>query len=251
MVLPTILYGLNEQEQDTLLGHLRTVSEKTQTPFRILMSTNSIDDAVESIQYSQSVSLLVIAVDSAEKDKNRLSIRLGHYARKISRDHYVVYLIRERGELESLLPLCSGAAGILVSPMEEKACRQVFTPLLEDYHRVYARDGSTDGKWINLKSSGKLYRVAAEDVCMVQTIDKMVEYHVGKQVISVYDTMDNVEKLLGEGFIRCHRSYLVNQTHIQYIDFREMCICLTNGDTVSLARSFKESMQRKFPASNA
>ncbi|MBR2942564.1 MAG: LytTR family transcriptional regulator DNA-binding domain-containing protein [Clostridia bacterium] len=248
MVLPTILYGLEPQEQETLFRQLRAVSEKTETPFRILMTTNSLDDAAESIRTAQSVTLLVIAVDNAQNDKNRMGVRLGYYAKQVSRDHYVVYLIRDRSELEVLLPICSRASGILIAPPGDKASAQVFTPLFEDYHKIYSRDGSEDGKWINLKSNGKLYRVHAEDICMVQTVDKMVEYHAGKQVISVYDTMDNVESLLGEGFIRCHRSYLINQEHIQYIDFREMCILLTNGDSIPLARSFKESMQRKFPA---
>lgn len=251
MVLPTILYGLDAQEQETLLKHLREVSQKSETPFRVLMSTDSIDDAIDSIRSSRNVSLVIIAVDSVLKDKNRLSVRLGHFAKQVNRDHYVVYYIKEQSELMTLLPLCARTAGLLVSPLEEKACMQVFSPLFEDYHKVYARDLSDDGKWINLKSSGKLYRIRLNDVCMVQAIEKMIEFHAGKQVISVYDTMDNVEKMLGSSFVRCHRSYLINQEQIQFIDFREMSICLTNGSSVPLARSFKESMQQKFSASKA
>jgi len=251
MVLPTILFGLNAQEQETLLGQLREISEKSETPFRIQMSTNDIDEAVESIRYAASVSLIVLAVDSANRDKNRLSVRLGHFARQVNRDHYVVYFIRERDELEELLPICARSAGLLVAPLGEKACRQVFTPLFDDYRRIYGRSASDDGEWINLKSAGKLYRVRHSDICLVQTIEKMVEYHAGRKVIAVYDTMDNVEKLLGEGFVRCHRSYLINQDHIQYIDFREMCIVMTDGTNVPLARSFKDAMQRRFPTDRA
>ena len=79
----------------------------------------------------------------------------------------------------------------------------------------------------------------------------MVEFHTAKQNIAIYSSMDNVEKMLGDAFMRCHRSYFINREMIQYIDFREMTIHMVDGSAAPLARSFKDAMNRMFAAENA
>lgn len=251
MVLPAILYGLNAEDQSLLLRQLGEISKATDTPFRVQMSTSDVNDAIMEIQEARNISLIVLGVESVRRDKEKFGLRLGRLAMKRNRDHYVVYVIKNREELELVLPLCARCAGIVVCPPEEKAIRHVFTPLFEDYHSIYANETSEDGEWINLKSGGKVYRIRLSDVCMVQAVDKMVEFHTLKQTISIYGSMDSVEQMLSDGFIRCHRSYFVNRDRIQFIDFREMTIHLMDGSLIPLARSFKDCMQKSFAPGRA
>lgn len=246
MVLPMILYGLGGEDKELLYSILNDVSLQAETPFRIQMDTDNIDSAIRAIQEERSIAAILLGVDSIHKDKQKLSLRLGRLAMQCNRDHYVVYIVKNRQELELVLPLCARCAGVLVCPLEEKPIRQVFKPLFEDYHRIYENETSQNGQWINLKSAGKVYRIRLNDVIMIQSVDKMIEFHTPKQDIAVYSSMDQVEKMLGPSFLRCHRSYFVNTEQIQYIDFREMTIHLTDGSVAPLARSFKEAMNRAF-----
>lgn len=246
MVLPVILYGLDEEDRATLLQFLGNVSLQVDTPFRIQMETNSVDSAIRAIQKESGIAAVLLGVDSIYKDKQKLSLRLGRLALQCNRDHYVVYIVKNRQELEQILPLCARCAGVLVCPLEEQPIRQVFKPLFEDYHHMYQNETSDDGQWINLKSAGKVHRIRLNDVIMIQSVDKMIEFHSSKQDIAVYGSMDNVKKMLTPAFLRCHRSYFVNTEQIQYVDFREMTIHLTDGSVAPLARSFKEAMNRAF-----
>ena len=246
MVFPTILYDIPPETQTLLMTQLTQISKDTQTPFRVQISTNDIDEAIFEIQEERNISLIILGVEEGRKDKSRLALRLGKLAMRLNRDHYVVYIVKEREELEQVLPLCARCAGILVCPPEEKAIRQVFKPLFEDYARMYAREVSDDSRWINLKSDGKIFRVRINDICMVQAVNKTIEFHTDKQTIAVYGSMDSAEKMLGDAFMRCHRSYFVNRDQIQFIDFREMLIHLMNGMQIPLARSFKDSINRSF-----
>ncbi|MBP3645516.1 MAG: LytTR family transcriptional regulator [Clostridia bacterium] len=251
MVLPMIVYGVDDKDKEIFFGGLNEVSQKTDTQFRIVIDTDDTDDAIRAIQEESHIAVVVLGVESLRKDKQKLAIRLGKLTMMCNRDHYVVYLIKQREELELVLPLCARSAGVLVCPVEDKPIRMVFTPVFEDYHRIYENETSQDGKWLNLKSAGKVYRIRLNDVIMVQAVDKMVEFHTEKQNIAVYSSMDQVEKMLDETFMRCHRSYFINSEKIQYIDFREMTIHLLDGSAAPLARSFKEAMNRSFAAVNA
>ncbi|MGN0996873.1 MAG: LytR/AlgR family response regulator transcription factor [Candidatus Ventricola sp.] len=251
MVLPTILYGLDEDVRSLLFSKLSQISRATETPFQIQLCTDDIDEAIGEIRDQKSVMLMVLGVDSVKRDRERLALRFGKYAMRINRDHYVVYIVKERSELEQVLPLCARSAGILTCPPEEKAIEQTFTPLFEDYRRVYGRETSQDGRWLNLKTEGRMYRVRMSDVCTVQAINKEIEFRTMKQSFRIYSSMSAVEKMLDESFIRCHRSYFINSNRIAFVDFREMTIHMMDGSSIPLARSFKESISSSLLAQQA
>ena len=207
MVLPTILYGLEDPVRTLLLEKLGEIAKKTETPFQIRISTDDVNEMIAQIDDQSTMALIVLGIDSISRDKQRLALRLGKYAMRVNRDHYVVYMVKAREELEQLLPLCARSAGILTCPPEERAIAQTFTPLFEDYRRIYARETSQDGKWLNLKAEGRLYRVRMNDVCTIQAVNKMIEFRTMKQTIQIYSSMSNVEKMLDDTFLRCHRSY--------------------------------------------
>lgn len=246
MVLPTVLFGIDEGTRAVLLQKLSQISKAKETPFQIQMCTEDIDEAIDEIQNQKSVALIVLGVDGERENKERLALRLGKYAMRINRDHYVVYIVKEREELEKLLPLCARCAGILTYPPAEKAIEQTFSPLFEDYKRIYGRESSQDGQWLNLKTDGRMYRIRMSDVCTIQALNKEIEFRTMKLAIRIYSSMSAVEKMLDESFIRCHRSYFINSSRIQFIDFRKMSIHMMDGTIVPLSRSFKESMNNFF-----
>lgn len=251
MVLPTILFGLGAEERAVLLKKLGEISRETQTPFQIQLSTDDVQETVAEIEVQSGIALIVLGIDSVRRDKQRMAIRLGKYAMRVSRDHYVVYLVKEREELEQVLPLCARSAGILTCPPEEQAIVQTFTPLFEDYRRIYGRETSQDGRWLNLKTEGRMYRVRMSDVCTIQAVNKEIEFKTMKQAIRIYSSMGSVEKMLDDTFIRCHRSYFINRNQIQYIEFRDMCIHMMDGSIIPLARSFKGGLQEALLAQDA
>ena len=53
--------------------------------------------------------------------------------------------------------------------------------------------------------------------------------------IAVRDTMDHAQELLGETFLRCHRSVLVNREHV--VSLKNGMIRLSNGESVVCAVS--------------
>ena len=248
MILPMILYNLEEDKQNILFDILHQLSIQMDTPFRIEVNTNSVDDAIQAIEEETGIATVILGVDDLEVDKYMLAFRLGNLAKICNRDHYVVYIIKQRNQLHEILPYCSRSAGIVVCPPEKMAIEQVFRPLLEDYHQMYADMPPENRKWLTLKSTGKIYRVRLQDVISIQAAEKIVEFHTRTQDISVYSSMDQVASMVDESFFRCHRSYFINREYIQYVDFQEMLIRLIDGTNVPLARSMKNGMHQVLAA---
>ncbi len=248
MILPMILYNLEEERQNVLFDVLHELSIQVDTPFRLEVNTDSVDDAIQAIEEETGIAAVVLGVDNLNQDKYKLAFRLGNLAKMRNRDHYVVYVIKDNSQLSQLLPYCSRSAGILVCPPDKQAIEQVFRPLLEDYHQMYADLPPPNSKWLNLKASGKIHRVRLEDVITIQAAEKMVEFHTRSQDISIYSSMDQVAGMVDDSFFRCHRSYFINREYIQYVDFQEMLIRLIDGTIVPLARSMKSGMHEALEA---
>lgn len=68
----------------------------------------------------------------------------------------------------------------------------------------------------------------------VKTVAHSICYHTfdGSEV-TVRDTLEHAQELLGENFIRCHRSVLVNKNHV--LSLKNGLLNLSNGTSVACA----------------
>ena len=59
---------------------------------------------------------------------------------------------------------------------------------------------------------------------------RKVEIHTLGENITIYATMKSMEELLGDGFFRCHRGYLVNLAYVA--EYGTGAVRLKNGECV-------------------
>lgn len=58
--------------------------------------------------------------------------------------------------------------------------------------------------------------------------------HTGKEKLEYYERMNHLEEVLGEGFYRCHRGYLVAFSAVSGYD--NTSITVNTGDKIYLAK---------------
>jgi DNA-binding LytR/AlgR family response regulator len=95
-----------------------------------------------------------------------------------------------------------------------------------------------------LPVNGETIRLAVDDILMIESFlhdQKITAVH---DVYSVRSTITELEKQLGPGFARCHRSYLVNLGHVKKITRTE--VFLDNGNLVPLSRRLYDSINMAF-----
>ena len=122
------------------------------------------------------------------------------------------------------------AFSYLLKPVEpEKFCR-VFGSACGE---VRKRE-SAGGEQLFFQTKARSFVVPKKEILYVESHKRKVEIHTLGESITVYATMKSMEGLLGDGFFRCHRGYLVNLAYVA--EYGTGAVRLKNGESVYLAR---------------
>lgn len=84
-----------------------------------------------------------------------------------------------------------------------------------------------------IEVGGRKISVDYDDIFFFETsgnIHKIILHALDRQ-IEFSGTMKELAGTLGDSFVRCHRSFLVNKNNIMEIDAKNRIIYFTNGET--------------------
>ena len=86
-------------------------------------------------------------------------------------------------------------------------------------------------KCLNIKNKQKNFSVPFDEICYIESIKsthKLVLYYE-HGMITFYSLLKDVEEMLDDRFIRCHKSIIVNRDKIMSLDKKNRVIELING----------------------
>ncbi|MGB1242993.1 MAG: LytR/AlgR family response regulator transcription factor [Chitinophagales bacterium] len=101
-------------------------------------------------------------------------------------------------------------------------------------------------KVIVLKTALGIYRLFPKDILYFEAANKeilVIWSDVTKAPLKLSISIGRCEVLLGNhAFLRIHRSYIVNRSHIFYFNFTESYVTLYGEKTLSIARNRRKLM---------
>ena len=97
---------------------------------------------------------------------------------------------------------------------------------------------------ILLPVGGEMLRLPVGQVQYVEAFSHTAAIVTDTDTIQVKMSISEIEKLLGDGFARCHRSYLIGLKHIARLSKTE--VILDNGKTLPLSRSAAVTVHNAF-----
>jgi len=108
------------------------------------------------------------------------------------------------------------------------------------------RVGKAEKKSFWIKIWGKPTKVIIEDVIFIESRRNKVIITLKNNLShSQYQKLDVMaERLMGQGFIRCHQSYLVNSRYIRQFD--KTALVLENGSNIPVSRDFHKTAYDSF-----
>lgn len=118
-----------------------------------------------------------------------------------------------------------GAEGYLLTPISE-----------EKFHTFFARHLLTmlrEFQTLEICSNRVPYRIPVRQIRYIESVGRKCRIHMGKQTVTTNQSLTAIEERLdGSGFLRCHRSYLVNLYYVQ--DILDYALLLDQGAEVPL-----------------
>jgi DNA-binding LytR/AlgR family response regulator len=159
--------------------------------------------------------------------------------------------LRERGD-RSQIVFISGFAEWLPLGYDVDALNYLLKPVKQTQLFAVLDKAATrivqEPPYVLLPIDGETKRYEVDSILYAEAFSHYIEIHTPKMTLMLRMPMKELETLLGEGFLRCHRSYLVNVRHIASISRTE--ITLTGGAKLPLSRTMYHAVNEAFVGIN-
>ena len=87
-----------------------------------------------------------------------------------------------------------------------------------------------DGRYIVIKQRSKYKKIFLRDIIFAETAQRKIIIHTKDDNFNYYGKMSELEEILGDGFFRTHRAYIVNLEYVLSFDVES--VELSNGRAI-------------------
>lgn len=155
-------------------------------------------------------------------------------------------ILRERG-CGCLIIFLTSLSEYMQKGYEVKAFRYLLKEQadseLEGVMRECRRELATDSFFV-FSFEHKNYSVRKTDILYLESSKRLILLHTAREVFRFYQRLDNLEEQLAQdGFLRCHRSFLVQEGCVK--GWKEDELWLENGERIPVSRSYEKEVNRR------
>lgn len=109
--------------------------------------------------------------------------------------------------------------------------------------RAVGRLEKRDDRTLALLRNGTAQRILIRDILYCEVFDHQICIHTVEERFAYSGSLDSLEKKLDERFFRCHRSFIVNMSHI--IRQENGTATVTGGDKILISRRKQQEFMKK------
>lgn len=122
--------------------------------------------------------------------------------------------------------------------LKEEAEREL-SRVMEDCRRELG-----EGAWFSFAQGHQTFRVPTRDILYFESRKRVVVLHTAGESYSFYQKLDALERELeGSGFLRCHRSFLVQERYVR--SWMGRSLWLEDGTEVPISRGCEKEVNRR------
>lgn len=132
------------------------------------------------------------------------------------------------------------AQSLLLRPFSKEQALNSLSEFISGYIKTFHNpaEDNTATFVVESKDEGKI-SIPYDQIYYFEAMEKKVYVCTGVDEFGFYDTLDGLMENLPEGFLRCHRSFIVNESKIVRVALSKNTIYLEDEYEVPLSRSYK------------
>jgi DNA-binding LytR/AlgR family response regulator len=236
-MLEIIYYGRDQQKLETLKLQIEFILLKN----RIAASNMEIfADHCKILDFARANKDNVISYwFDIEGNKEKI-LNTALQIRKIDPRAYFIFV--SGGKENSLCCLKLKCFDFLVKPIQKTVLE---TTVLKLYHD-YKMNTVPDKKFIAVKSGSRIYKLDIDEIIYIEKYGQVMVIHTLNEKLRCYMSLEKVseqlEELNNSQFFRCHKSYLINISHVKDLFIKENMLVMTNGDKCIISRNYKKDL---------
>ncbi|WP_046243654.1 LytR/AlgR family response regulator transcription factor [Hymenobacter terrenus] len=112
-----------------------------------------------------------------------------------------------------------------------------FCKAIGRYQPATAPHGPDEDKTLLLKDQGSLFKVPYRDILYVEGCKDYVKVVTATKTHLHHETMKEMADLLGDAFVRVHRSFIVATTYIKLLQTEQ--VVLADGSQIPIGQTYK------------
>lgn len=153
--------------------------------------------------------------------------------------------LRQKGE-KSLIVFLSSLSEYARKGYEVKAFRYLLKEeadrelgkVMEECRKELGED------WFSFVQGHQIHRIPKDDILFFESQKRLILLHTARESYTFYRKLDMLEaELEGSGFLRCHRSYLVQERYVRR--WKGNSLWLEDGTEVPVSRGFEKEVNRR------
>jgi len=193
----------------------------TDTQYTVRLSAfESAEGLLDSLEDDHVFDILLLDIQMGKMD----GIQLARHIRQLN-EHVVIIFI-------------TGVADYIMDGYDVSALHYLLKPinetkLFETLDKAVKKIATPDRSML-FDVSGTSVRVPVRDVYFVESFAQYSDVSLKDELLRIRTPLFKIEEELGDVFVRCHRSYLVNLEHIDRITKTDAV--LDNGKHVPISR---------------
>lgn len=221
---------------------IKNIVNKNRHNMEIVIATSSPREVLEYLSKEEGITLFMLETVFSPTEMDGIELAKG--IRVKDRDSYIVFCTTHSEYIYKVMAGMIRPAGFLIKKQDSDEIEN-FEVVVGDVYRDYLNFYGDSEAVLNINIGAEIYRVDYEDIVYLEAFQKKVYVHTSNQRIGYYDSLSALEEKLGEKFVRCHKSYIVNRDKVVKVCFSDMKITMTNGAEVDISRTYKSAIKEK------
>lgn len=116
----------------------------------------------------------------------------------------------------------------LLKPLDESKVKNVLQRAIDEIKQREEREP------LVIRSHGRYRNIEKKKILYAENVARKVVLHLEQEKVEYYAKMDELERMLGRQFFRCHRGYLVNLGKVK--SYEAGTVLLKNGECILMAK---------------
>lgn len=131
---------------------------------------------------------------------------------------------------------------LLLRPMEEEHMRAVLRDFLVAF--IESKEESDPKSVFKVETRGEIQYIPYHEIYYFEARKRKLYLRTIKEEYQFSGTMEHLQEILGQQFIRCHRSFIVNAHKIVGVTLSAHTVQLVNALSVPLSRGYRENLDK-------
>lgn len=213
--------------------------EMQSLPVKRLKRAHSFDSFVEELGDDKKFNTIILSLNEVEEEHINLAMRLRAERRVL----FIVFVLRNPSDVSVVARPSIQVSGILFSPVKREVLNKTIWEVYSEYMRIFQ---GSQSRFV-VKNGTEQVFISTDEICFFEAKAKKIALKTMSQEISFYSNFDAVMQQLPDGFVRCHKGFVVNIHHVRSANWRDMSLFLTDGSTIPVSRGYKQTLLETLP----